>query len=170
MLPRETLDLLFEFNLRKLQMVDGLWFLGVEDRFGTEQATNIDYEVWHRIGISDARRARETFGISGDGIPALINALKMTWMAFVDWDMEQVSDSHAVFRAITCYPQKARVERGKGVFDCQPVEEAFFTAYAQTIDPRFRVYCGFCPRNRGNNDLWCEWHFRLVSPEKVKHR
>jgi len=160
-LPRKDLNSLFEFYLRKLQLVDGLWFTAIEDRYGTQQAIDINCDVWSMVGRRDAQRARNMLGVTGVGIPALINALKKTYIAFVDWDMVQVSETHAIFRATTCYPQKARIEKGKGVFDCRRSEEAFFTGYAQSIDSRLAVRCGFCPPEKYFDDLWCEWHFYL---------
>lgn len=160
-LDREGLNRLFEFNLRKIQLVDGLWFLHVEDRFGTQQAIDSNCAVWAEVGRRDARRARDMLGVRGEGIPALIEALQKTFMAFADWEMEQVSPNHAIFRATTCYPQKARVEKGRGVYDCRSTEEAFFTGYAQGIDAGIKVRCGFCPPEKYAGDLWCEWHFCL---------
>ena len=160
-LPRKDLNSLFEFYLRKLQLVDGLWFLDVEDRFGTKQATDINCNVWGKVGRRDAQRARSMLSVTGVGIPALTDALKKTYMAFADWEMIQVSDTHAIFRVTTCYPQKARIEKGKGVFDCRSTQEAFFTGYAQGIDSAFAVRCGFCPPDKYFDDLWCEWHFYI---------
>ena len=160
-LDRQELNLLFEFFLRKIQLVDGLWFSNIEDKFGTQQAIEFNCAVWGEVGRRDAQRARDLLGVTGEGIPPLIEALQKTFMAFADWDMEQVSDAHAIFRATTCYPQKARIEKGKGVYDCRSTEEAFFSGYAHGIDPRFVVRCGFCPPEKYYDDLWCEWHFYL---------
>ena len=110
-LPRKDLELLFEFYLRKFQRIDGYWFSGVEDRFGTEQAVEINSEVWGKAGTRDAEIARRMFNVTGDGIPALIDALQKTFIAFADWEMEQVSDTHAIFRVTACYPQKARLAK-----------------------------------------------------------
>lgn len=158
-LDRPEMDLLFEFQLRKLQMVDGLWFLNVEERFGTEQAIEINCAVWGEVGRKDGRRARTLLGVKGEGIPALRAALQKTFIAFADWEMKDVSDTHAVFRAKTCYPQKARVLKGKGVYDCRSTEQAYFSGYAQGIDTRLKVQCGFCPPEKYFDNLWCEWHF-----------
>ena len=160
-LPREEMNTLFEFYLRKLQRVDGFWFLGVEERFGTKEAAEINSEVWGKVGRRDAEAARNMLGVTGVGIPPLIEALKKTYMAFADWEIVQVSDTHAVFRVTTCYPQKARIEKGKTVYNCRSSEEAFFKGYCQGIDPRFTVRCGFCPLDKYFDDLWCEWHFFL---------
>jgi hypothetical protein len=165
-LPRDRLNTLFEFYLRKLQLVDGFWFLGVEERFGTKVAIEINSYVWAQVAKRDARRAKSILGVKGEGIPALIKALESTYMAFVDWDMVQVSDDHAIFRATTCFPQKARIEKGLGPFDCRASEEAFFTAYAKAINPRFEVKCEFCPPEKYSEDLWCEWHFYLKDETK----
>lgn len=44
-MPKENLvDLLF-MQIRNLWAVDGLYFLGIEEKFGTESATEIDREV-----------------------------------------------------------------------------------------------------------------------------
>ncbi|RLB03881.1 MAG: hypothetical protein DRG83_06110 [Deltaproteobacteria bacterium] len=161
-LQREELNLLFEFYLRKLQRVDGHWFLEVERRYGTKVAAQINSEVWAKVGQGDARMAKKMFDIEGSGLTALIKALQKTFIAFADWEIEWLSKQHAVFRVTTCYPQRARAEKGLGPYDCSETAQKFFSSYAKTIDPRIEVKCQFCPPERRSKDYWCEWHFMVV--------
>jgi hypothetical protein len=45
-IPVEKLLDYFFLQVRNLWRVDGLYFLGIEKRFGTEAATEIDADVW----------------------------------------------------------------------------------------------------------------------------
>lgn len=161
-LPRERLLSLLRVCLANMRTMDGLWYLGVEDAFGTDAATTIDRDMWEQLARVEARRLKAAFDL-GPGIPGLISALGLnpTWMAFADWSLEQPSPSEAVLRITDCYPQKARVESGRGVFPCQEVDQVYFTTFAQGIDPRLKVTCASCPPDSYSQDLWCQWHFRL---------
>ena len=77
-MPRERLVELMFMHIRSLWAVDGLYFLGIEERFGTEGATTIDRLVWEVMGKIEARRIRETLDIKGDDIPSLMQALEAT--------------------------------------------------------------------------------------------
>ena len=45
--------------------VDGLYYLEIEDKYGTKPATEIDRKVWEVMGKIEARRLKELFDIKG---------------------------------------------------------------------------------------------------------
>ncbi len=51
-------------QLRNLWAVDGLYFLGIEELYGTEVATEIDANVWEVMGKIEARKLKEFLGIT----------------------------------------------------------------------------------------------------------
>ena len=70
-------DLIF-LQMRNIWSEDGLYFLGIEKRFGVEAAIEIDCEVWSAMGKIEARRLKRLLELNGDSISDLMEALKHT--------------------------------------------------------------------------------------------
>ena len=163
-LTREQLLSLLQDTLRNVVRIDGYWFLAVEQFAGQEAAVKADEEVWRRFGSVEAFQIRRTFEIKGNGIPALVQALRssLVWSPSGDYyRVEQTSPVEAIFRVFRCRPQMERLKAGLGTFPCRGVEENYFSSFAYTIDPMIKVACTSCPPDNDPDGLWCEWHFRL---------
>jgi len=65
-LGEERLFDIFFLQIRNLWRVDGLYFLGIEAKFGTEAATEIDAECWKTMAILEAKSLRKLFQIEGN--------------------------------------------------------------------------------------------------------
>ena len=63
----KLLDLFF-LHIRNLWRVDGLYFLGIEKRLGTDIATEIDVDCWRLMGKLEARALKKTLGTKGNDI------------------------------------------------------------------------------------------------------
>lgn len=48
-----------EFLLRQYRVMDGLWFLAVEEEFGLEHAVRINEKVWEEMGSRSAREIKK---------------------------------------------------------------------------------------------------------------
>ena len=70
---------IIEFLRRSYFAVDGLWFLGVESEFSSEDALRIDEKVWDVLPKIQARKAREILKIDGGSLSDLALAL---WLRF----------------------------------------------------------------------------------------
>jgi hypothetical protein len=45
--------------------IDGLYFIYLEEKYGLEEATRIDTEVWRQFGPIEAKRIKKTLAING---------------------------------------------------------------------------------------------------------
>lgn len=148
-------------HLRNMWAVDGLYYLGIEKRFGTEAATEIDAEVWAVMGKIEARRLKRLFGL-GNGLEDMIKGLK-----FSGWtmDLEDKEWEHhpemTVLRNVECRVQNTRIRDGLPVFPCKKVRFGFLKAFAREFDDRIDVICEQCPPDELNGGKWCEWMFIL---------
>ena len=70
-------------HLRDMWTVDGLYYLGIEEKWGTEAATEVDRKVWEVMGKLEARRLKKFFDITGTDIPSMIKALR-----FSGWSLD----------------------------------------------------------------------------------
>lgn len=154
-------DFIF-LHLRNLWAVDGLYYLGIEETFGIEAATEIDRKVWDVMGKIEARRLKKLFNISGSDIPSMIGGLRLSGWALDLEDKEIVVEKDkAIIRNNTCRVQNTRIKRGLSEFGCKPVRWGFLKSFAKEFNPNIEVDCKVCPPDNHPDNLWCEWEFRM---------
>jgi hypothetical protein len=162
-LSKETLIELVKMYSRNWHTCDGLWFSGVEDRYGTEKALEIDIDMWKVSSKLEARRIKEILHVpERGGIDAVLRTINlMSWAAKCSYRIERSNDA-ALLTLTECPPQEARVKSGKGEFACRPTFELGFQNVADVIDGRVKVSCKYCPPGPHPADTWCQWEFRLA--------
>ena len=159
-IPKEKLADFVLMHLRDLWAVDGLYYLGIEDRYGTEIATAIDQFVWEVMGKIEARKIKQLFNLTGDDIKTVMSALKYTAWALDLEDKEiEIHEDYAVLRNTKCRVQNTRIKKGLSEFGCKPVRIGFLKAFAMVFNPDITVECRICPPDDHPEDLWCEWVF-----------
>jgi len=161
-IPKEKLADFIFMHLRNMWAVDGLYFLGIEEQFGTKAATEIDRKVWEVMGKIEARRLKELLGLSGSDIPSMIKALRFSGWALDLEDKEIVVEKEkAIVRNIKCRVQNTRTAKGLDEFPCKKVRWGFLKSFAQEFNPDIIVDCNVCPPDEHPIDLWCEWEFKI---------
>jgi len=103
---------------------DGCWFLAAEERYGMENAIDLDARSWKRFAALEARRIMNTFGIpEGGGLQALEKALRLRPYAFINTQCIHWSDDrrHLRFFMDVCRVQETRRRKGLPDFPCKTV-------------------------------------------------
>lgn len=161
-MPKEKLlDLMF-LQMRNMWTVDGLYYLGIEEKFGTEEATEIDKNTWAVMGKIEAKRLKDSLGIKGNDIPSLIKALRFTsWSLDLEDKEIIVEENKAIFRNTDCRVQKTRIKKGLGEFPCKNVRWGYLKNFALEFNENMMVDCKVCPPDEHPNGKWCEWEFKL---------
>jgi len=154
---------LFSLQIRNLWRVDGLYFLGIEKKFGTEAATKIDAECWATMAILEAKSLRKLFSVEKVDLTTLMYLLRNTsWALDHQQNKEiEVTPTKAVLRIVKCRTQEARLRKGLSEFPCKKVRYGYLKNFAKTLNPNIEVICKVCPPDEHPPDLWCEWHFIL---------
>ncbi|MBU0496729.1 MAG: hypothetical protein KKC68_00370 [Candidatus Thermoplasmatota archaeon] len=161
-LPKETLPDFILMHLRNLWAVDGLYYLGIEQRWGTPQATEVDQQVWQVMGKIEARRLKELLQITKNDIPTMMHTLQYSGWALDLEDKEiEISPTKAIIRNRTCRVQNTRLKKGLKEFGCKPVRKGYLESFAQEFNPHIQVTCTVCPPDTHPKNLWCEWIFTL---------
>ena len=161
-IPKEKIDEFIFMQLRNMWTVDGLYYLGIEEKSGTETATEIDRKVWEVMGKIEARKLKEFFNIKKNDIPSMMKALQYSGWALDLEDKEVIVEKNrGVVRNIKCRVQNTRLKKGLVEFGCKPVRWGFLKAFAKEFNPEIVVNCKFCPPDKHPDDLWCEWEFTL---------
>ena len=149
-------------HLRDLWAVDGLYYLGIEEKFGTEAATEIDRKVWEIMGKIEARKIKEFFDIKENDIPAMMKALQYSGWALDLEDKEVIVEKNrGIVRNVKCRVQNTRIKKGLVEFGCKPVRWGFLKAFAKEFNPDIIVNCNVCPPDKHPDNMWCEWEFIL---------
>ena len=126
---------------------DGLWFQAVENKFDQIEAKRI----MKRLNIEP-----------GGGIPALMQALKFRFYAFINvQEVVEATENRCVFQMVDCRVQAARKRKNLPDFPCKPVGIIEYTYFAKTIDPRIKTRCISCPPDPHPEDFYCRWEFTL---------
>lgn len=161
MTREDLIDLLF-LHMRNLYAVDGLYFLGIEERYGTQAATEIDANVWKRMGTIEARRLKKRLGIQGRDIGTLMRAMRLTsWSLDIEDKEIEVDGNRGIIRNRNCRVQTTRARKGLKEFPCKNVRFGFMKSFAEEFNPEIKVKCVVCPPDERPEGLWCEWEFAL---------
>ncbi len=142
---------------------DGCWFLAAEEKYGLNEAINIDKESWKRFTIIEARRIMKEFNIQKEsGLDGLEKALALRLYASINiQEIDRVNQNKIIFKMKTCRVQKARERKNLPHFPCKEVGIVEYSGFASTIDPRIKTKVIACPPDPLERDYHCGWEFTL---------
>jgi hypothetical protein len=162
-MPTEKLLDYFFLQIRNLWRVDGLYFLGIEKKFGTEAATEIDAGVWEAMAAIEAKSLQKMFNVrENPDVPTIMDLLRRSsWALDQPFKTVKVSAERATLSVDRCRTQEARLGKGLSEFPCKRVRFGYLKNFAKTLNPRVEVDCIMCPPDKHPKDLWCRWEFRL---------
>ncbi|MGQ9530953.1 MAG: DUF6125 family protein, partial [Candidatus Bathycorpusculaceae bacterium] len=151
----KLLDYLF-LQIRNLWRVDGLYFLGIEKKFGTDAATEIDAGVWGAMAAIEAKSLQKMFKVGENpNIPAIMELLrKSSWALDQPFKTVEVNDKRAILSVNRCRTQEARLSKGLNEFPCKKVRFGYLKNFAKILNPKVEVKCIVCPPNKHPKDLW----------------
>ena len=161
-IPKDKLSDFVFMHLRDMWAVDGLYYLFIEEKWGTEEATEIDRKVWEVMGKIEARKIKKLFDITESDIPSMMKALQYSgWSLDLEDKEIEIQKDKAILRNVKCRVQNTRIKKGLGEFGCKPVRWGFLKSFAKEFNPDIVVKCNVCPPDEHPPDLWCEWEFVL---------
>ena len=147
-------------HLRDMWAVDGLYYLGIEENWGTDAATEIDRKVWEVMGKIEARKIKKLFDIKGSDIASVMKALSYSGWALDLEDKEIIiKEDKGIVRNVKCRVQNTRLSKGLPEFGCKLVRFGFLKSFAKEFNPEIEVICNVCPPDKHPENLWCEWIF-----------
>ena len=159
-MPKETLLGLFHMHIRNIWRVDGLYFLGIEQKFGTEAATQIDTNCWKILGKLEARELKKLLHIEKCTVSALMHALRNTsWSLYQEEKQIESSPAKGVYRVTKCRVQETRIGKALDVFPCKNVRFSYLKAFAEEFNQNIKTSCRVAPPEKRPKNVWCEWEF-----------
>jgi len=164
--PNETLLSLFFMQIRNIWRVDGLYFQGIEQRFGTDAAAEIDTNCWKVLGKLEARELKNLLRTEKNDIPTFMHALRNTsWSLYQEEKQVETSPSKGVYRVVKCRIQETRVSKDIAVFPCKNVRFSYLKSFAEEFNPNIEVKCQVAPPEVRPKGVWCQWEFSLKKRE-----
>jgi hypothetical protein len=162
-MPMEKLLDYFFLQIRNIWRVDGLYFLGIEKKIGTEAATEIDAGVWESMAAIEAKSLQRMFKVEENPDLATIMKLlrKSSWALDQPFKTIEIGDKRATLSIDRCRTQEARLSKGLREFPCRKVRFGYLKNFAKTLNPKVEVNCLVCPPDKHPKDLWCKWEFVL---------
>ena len=161
-IPREKIPDFIFMHLRNMWSIDGLYFLGIEEKYGTKVATEIDKDVWKIMGKIEARRLKNLFDIKDNNLSSLVKCLKLSGWALDLEDKEIIKkDNRVIISNSVCRIQNTRIQKNLSEFPCKKVRWSFLKSFAKEINPNIEVVCKSCPPDKHDDNIWCEWEFIL---------
>jgi hypothetical protein len=162
-MPIEKLLDYFFLQIRNLWRVDGLYFLGIEKKFGTKAATEIDAYVWESMAAIEAKSLQRMLKV-GDNpdVPTIVDLLrKSSWALDQPFKTVELNSRRVTLSVDRCRTQEARLGKGLSEFPCKRVRFGYLRSFAKTLNPNVEVNCLTCPPGEHPKDLWCKWEFVL---------
>lgn len=160
-ITREQLDRL---RLGALTAIDGLWFLALEERYGFDEALNMDLEVWKSYGVILLKRMARMVNVplaSGEapGLPAVKFFLEtISRVDGTEYTSEIRGDGTLEFRVRRCswWENLKKAGREKTV-PCEMIDNTIFGHWLKAIDPSLEMEF---TRSLPRGDDHCAWVIR----------
>ncbi len=161
-LPTDVLMELMFTHVRNVWRVDGLYFLGIEERLGTDFATEVDAGCHKVLGKIEGKSLPSILGLKKRGIPELVTALKHScwYLDLLEKTFEMDADKNrAVLTVNVCGTQLTRVNKGLSVFPCKQVRRGYMESFVKAFSRDLKCTPVFCPPDERPKDAWCRWEF-----------
>ena len=162
-MPVEKLLDYFFLQIRNIWRVDGLYFLGIEKKSGTEAATKIDAKVWESMAAIEAKSLQRMFKVAENPDVATITDLlsKSSWALDQPFKAIETGNKRVTIGIDRCRTQEARLGKGLCEFPCKNVRFGYLKNFAETLNPKVKVNCLVCPPDKHPKDSWCKWEFTM---------
>ena len=123
-----------KFLLWHYRVVDGFWFLAVEEKYDRKAAEYIDGVVWGKIAGMSAKDIVHRFHIKEKGLKGFARAMQYCpWTMIVGFQIEEKKDE-VIITVPQCVTQVARVKRGLPEFYCRDMHKREFESFAHEMN------------------------------------
>ena len=156
----QLLQVYSEYILR----IDGFWYLTVMNRWGNDVAVDCDIEVWEKAKLFELKSISEACKIQGNDVVTFMKYLQACpWVVRSECEMDIKNNNHAILTHYTCPTLFALEKEGKGreKRQCSEIDAKFIAMMAHYFNPEIQVTPLKLPPRESENDICCQWEFKL---------
>jgi len=172
------IDKIDEVYSSLFQILDGLWFMKVEEQCGFDAALQIDKAVWQSFGAREAQKLVKYYqekGILGESDSPLtvleVLLSKSLFNKTLKFRIEKTGENDIYFWVDECKTLAGMKRIGRPEEQvssvCYEIGFTFYDAFSKAIDPSFSTECIFTPFSNEKpaeaEDSVCGWHFSLAT-------
>ena len=159
-LSKENLVSLIRVYSRLILALDGFWFLSIKEKYGYDDALDVDIKAWAGYFPYEAKRIRKQMGITDVDITGLIDCLKYSPIWHCGTHKIEIGPERGVFSFYDC-PSLLAMETGGYEPTCEPAGTVVFDTYVKSLNPKATVKFLRGPPRKSSQDVSCEWEIRL---------
>ena len=160
---KTLLKLLKAYSEYMLRM-DGFWFLTVMNKWGNDEAIDCDIKAWEKGQTYMIRTLGDLLNIHGDDLASLMKFQQVdTWAWIQDRVIDIKNDNHAIYTIRTCPTLFSLEKEGKGREreHCRVACSKIISRHTSNFNPNIKVTPLKLPPRKSNNDICCQWEFKL---------
>jgi hypothetical protein len=163
-LPKETLAEMVNVWLKTYWTLQNYWMVFTEERFGFENAAEMDARVWEKAAPAQAYRTIKALNLGND-MQALAALLKFTapqWVsAGFEWEFTEVSDSRLRMVIHKCPMGTFRKAQNLDLLPCKDLAPPLYIGLAKIINEKIDAKCLHAHPDPPKEGVMCEWGFVL---------
>ena len=161
---REKLIALLAAYTRLYMVLDGHWYLSVKERFGDEEAVNIDLQVWDKQIWKEIGVLAKLMNLQNRDVVSLMElSVIMPSSAGSKGYMEIKNRNDCIFSITYCPILNTLEKEGKGreKTQCEVICRRLMTNMAIAFNPDIEVKPIKMPPRQNQDDVYCQWQFKL---------
>jgi hypothetical protein len=162
-MPKEKLIELIDNTSLNWLAGDGIWFQGVEFKYGMNDAKRCNDSCWAWFSPFEAWSIKRILKLPEQaGIEGLKKALQMRLYARIN--VQSIIDegpNSIVFQMNNCRVQSARKRQGLDDYPCKSAGLVEYANFARIIDSRIKTDCIACPPDAHTEEWHCAWRFSI---------
>ncbi|MFH2094464.1 MAG: DUF6125 family protein [Bacteroidota bacterium] len=164
-LSDEKIEALKEAVALNWLMFDGVWFQGVEFKYGMNDAKRCNDSCWGQFAPFEAWSIKNLLKMDENpGLEGLKQALKFRLYTYINkQSFREETETAFVFRMDECRVQAARKRKGLEDYPCKSAGLVEFPRFAEAIDNRIKTECICCPPDPHPDEHYCVWRFSMES-------
>ncbi len=161
---RETLIALVAAYAQLYLVLDGCWYLSVKQRFGDEQAIDIDLQVWDKQVRKETEKLAKLMDFRNRDVVSLMElSALIPSAAGAQGYIETENRNDCTLNITYCPIVKTLEKEGKGreKTECEVICRRIMTNMALTFNPGIELKSIKLPPRQNQDDIYCRWQFIL---------
>lgn len=161
---RETLIALLAAWARLYMVLDGYWYLSVKQRFGDEQAVDIDLQVWDKQTRKEIEELVKLMDFPNRDVVSLMELTAIMPSATGSQGYIEIRDRNDCTLSITHCPIVRTLEKegeGREKTQCQVICRRVMATMALSFNPGIEVKPIKMPPRQNQDEIYCQWQFKL---------